>query len=365
MGFWDKLRGEFIDIIEWTDDSSDTLVYRFERYGNEIKYGAKLTVREGQRAVLVDEGQLTDVFAPGMYELETRNMPLLSTLRGWKYGFESPFKAEVYFVSTRQFTDLKWGTRNPIMMRDPEFGPIRLRAFGTYAMQVADPAVLLREIVGTDGHFTTGEITEQLRSMIVSRFASVIAEEKTPALDLASSYHEFGELIRQRMAPAFAGFGLNLAKLVIENISLPQEVEKSLDKRTSMGVLGDLNRYAQFQAANAMEKAAENPGGMAGAGVGMGMGVLMGTQVQGAAGGGGGAPPPLPTLLFHTAPDGQSRGPFDLATLRAQVGSGGLNADTLVWREGMAGWARAADQSELRGFFGGGATPPPLPGAGA
>lgn len=360
MGFWDKLRAELIDIIEWLDDSNDTLVFRFERYGNEIKYGSKLIVREGQQAIFVNEGKVADVFGPGTYELETKNLPILSTLQGWKYGFESPFKAEVYFVSTRQFTDLKWGTRNPIMMRDPEFGPIRLRAFGTYAIKATDPAALLREIVGTDGHFTTGEITDQLRSMIVSRFASVVAAEQTAALDMAGNYEQFGELIRSRMADEFAGYGLDLMKLVIENISLPPEVEKSLDKRTSMGVLGDLNRYSQFQAANALEKAAENQGA-AGASMGMGMGVLMGNQMSGVAGpsASSAAPPPLPTVMFHVAKDGQSAGPYDLGTLKGQAGGGGLSPDTLVWRDGMAQWARAGDQPELKSLFS--ATPPPLP----
>ncbi len=160
MNVWDKLRGELIDIIQWLDTTNDTLVYRFERYNNEIKYGAKLVVREGQAAVFVNEGQIADVFPPGTYTLETKNLPILATLQGWKYGFESPFKAEVYFCSTRQFTDLKWGTQNPIMMRDPEFGPVRLRAFGTYVIRVADPAVLIRQIVGTDNRFTLDEISQ-------------------------------------------------------------------------------------------------------------------------------------------------------------------------------------------------------------
>ncbi|MEM7625640.1 MAG: SPFH domain-containing protein [Planctomycetota bacterium] len=365
MGFWDKLRAELIDIIEWLDDSNDTLVYRFERYGNEIKHHAKLVVREGQQAIFVNEGKLADVFGPGTHTLNTQNLPILATLKGWKYGFESPFKAEVYFVSTRQFTDLKWGTRNPIMMRDPEFGPIRLRSFGTYAIRADDPAVLLREIVGTDGHFTTGEITEQLRSIIVSRFASVIAEEQTPALDLASNYDEFGELIRARIADEFTGYGLELSKLVVENISLPEEVEKSLDKRTSMGVLGDLNRYAQFQAANAMEKAAENEGGAAGAGMGMGMGMLMGTQINPAPASATATPPPLPgaSVVFHVARNGQTSGPFDLGTLRTQAASGLLTPETLVWRDGMAQWSSAGGQSELRPLFTASPPPPPPPPA--
>ena len=365
MGFWDKLRGELIDIIEFLDDSNDTLVYRFERYGNEIKNGAQLIVREGQCAILVHEGQLADVFGPGMTELETRNVPLLSTLQGWKYGFESPFKCEVYFVSTRQFTNLKWGTKNPIMMRDPEFGPIRLRAFGTYTFRAKDPAVLLREIVGTDGHFTTGEVTDQLRSFIVSRFADVIAEEQTPALDMATNYDEFGDLIREKMAPEFEGYGLELKKLVIENISLPPEVEATLDKRTSMGVLGNLNAYSQFQAANAMEKAAENPGTAGGA-----MGMLMGAGLAGATGQAmyqpqqgqpqqaPAPPPPPPPLAFHVAVNGQTAGPYDLGAMRTQLGTGQLTADTLVWKPGFANWTRAGDVTELASLF---QTPPPPP----
>ncbi len=364
MGFWDKLTAELIDIIEWLDDSNDTLVYRFERYGNEIKYGAKLVVREGQQAIFVNEGQLADVFGPGTYTLETQNIPILTTLKGWKYGFQSPFKAEVYFVSTRQFTDLKWGTRNPIMMRDPEFGPIRLRAFGTYVIRASDPAQLLREIVGTDGHFTTGEITEQLRSIIVSRFADSVAEEKTAALDMAASYDEFGEIIRKKISPEFESYGLDLSKLVIENISLPEAVEKALDKRTSMGVIGDLNRYGQFQAANAMEKAAENESGGAGAGMGMGMGMIMGTQMNPAAQ--AQAQPamqPPPLAVYHVARNGQSTGPFDMGALQSQAVGGMLTPDSLVWKPGMAQWARAGDQAELQPVFA--ATPPPIPPAGS
>ena len=162
MDIWKKLTGELIDIVEWLDDSRDTLVYRFERHNNEIKYGAKLVVREGQSAVFINEGQLADVFKPGTHTLETQNIPILSTLKGWKYGFNSPFKAEVYFVNTRQFTDLKWGTMNPIMLRDPEFGPLRLRAFGTYAMKVTDPGTLVKEIAGTNGRLTVDGLTDQV-----------------------------------------------------------------------------------------------------------------------------------------------------------------------------------------------------------
>ena len=201
MGLFDKLAGEFIDIIEWTEPSqNDILAYRFPRYNNEIKMGAKLTVREGQAAVFVNEGQVADVFTPGMYTLHTQNMPILSTLLGWSYGFNSPFKAEVYFISTRRWTDQKWGTQNPIMMRDPEFGPVRVRAFGTYAVRVGDPGTFLRQLVATDPSFETYEVTNQLRNMIVSRFVDVVGQAKMPVLDLAGNYEKMGKLALEKLS---------------------------------------------------------------------------------------------------------------------------------------------------------------------
>ena len=282
MSFWDKLRGEFVDIIEWTDDSQDTMVWRFERHGNEIKYGAQLTVRESQVAVFVNEGQIADVFYPGRYVLETQNVPVLSTLQGWRHGFESPFKAEIYFANTRRFTDLKWGTKNPVTLRDPEFGPVRLRAFGTYVIRVMDAGTFIREIVGTDGHFTTDEVTDQLRNLIVSRFSTAIGSSGIPVLDLAGNYDQLSDFVTQRISPEFAAYGIELTKLLVENVSLPPAVEEALDKRTSMGVLGDLNRYTQFQTAEAIGDAANNPG-MAGSTMGMGVGMMMATQMGQAA----------------------------------------------------------------------------------
>src|SRR5262245_55009575 len=190
MALWDKLKQELIDIIEWLDDTNDTLAYRFERYNNEIKYGAKLVVREGQMAVFVNEGKIADVFTPGTYTLQTQNLPILATLKGWKYGFESPFKAEVYFASTRRITDLKWGTKSPVMRRDAEFGPVRLRSYGTYVVQMKDPAVFVRQVAGTDGTVKAEEIVEQLRNMIVARFTDILGESRIPVLDLAGNYDE-------------------------------------------------------------------------------------------------------------------------------------------------------------------------------
>ncbi len=203
MGLFDKLFGEFVDIIEWTDDSHDTLIYRFERYGNEIKYGAKLTVRESQVAVFVNEGEIADVIEPGMYELETKNLPVLSTIQHWDHGLRSPFKAEVYFCNTTQFVDLKWGTKNPIMIRDEEFGGVRLRAFGTYAIRIKDPVTFIKEIAGTDGHFTVDEVSNQLRNLIISRFTNIAGSSKIPVLDLAANYDQLGAYLTETISPEF------------------------------------------------------------------------------------------------------------------------------------------------------------------
>ena len=289
MGLFDMVRGQLIDVIEWTDDSSDTLVHKYDMNGKEIMMGAQLTVRESQAAVFVDEGRLADVFGPGRYELTTRNLPVMTALRAWKFGFNSPFKSDVYFVSTRQFMDRKWGTANPVMMRDSEFGMIRVRAFGSFSFRVKDPAAFMREVFGTSSLFTAEGVEGQIRSLAVSALSDAIAESGIPALDLASKYDELSRRALDTLAPRVAGLGLELCGFVIENISLPEEVEKAIDRRTSMGVAGDLNRYAQFQAAEAMREAASNPGGMAGVGVGMGAGAAMGQMFAQSLGGGAGA----------------------------------------------------------------------------
>lgn len=365
MDFWKKLKGELIDIVEWLDDSRDTLVYRFERMDNEIKYGAKLVVRESQAAVFVDQGKVADVFGPGLYTLDTQNVPILATLKGWKYGFQSPFKAEVYFVNTRQFTDCKWGTANPIMLRDAEFGPMRLRAYGTYAYRVSDPAAVIREIAGTDGRFTTDGINEQLRNFILTCFTDALGEAKVPALDLASNYEELSSLIASKIKPPFKTYGLDLTAFLIENISLPPEVEAALDKRTSMGVIGDMGKFTQFQTATAIGDAAKSPagGGMA-QGMGIGAGFAMANQMAGAIGGAGmgAGAPPIPGAAaprYFVAIDGKQAGPFDVATLSQLSHSGKLTADTLVWRQGMVAWAAASSVAEIVGVLGG--DPPPLP----
>jgi membrane protease subunit (stomatin/prohibitin family) len=369
MGLMDKLRGEFIDIVEWLDDSRDTIVWRFPRHDNEIKMGAKLVVRESQTAVFVNEGQVADAFTPGTYTLETQNLPILSTLKGWKYGFNSPWKAEVYFVNTRLFTDMKWGTQNPVIVRDPEFGMVRLRAFGAYAARVVDATKLLRELVGTDPQFRTEEVQEYLRQMIVSRLGSALASGGIPMLDLAAQQQTIGSRIGAILSEDLAAVGLTIPTFIIENISVPPEVEAALDKRTQMGILGDLNRYTQFQAANAVEAAANNPGG-AGEGVGLGMGMAVGQQManalnrqdtpQGQQGQQAG-PPPLPgqDAQWYLGVDGRQEGPLTTTALAEQARSGALTATTLVWKAGMGSWTAARDVPEVAAVLS--AVPPPLP----
>lgn len=376
MGLMDRLRGELIDIVEWTDTSRDTLAWKFPRHQNEIKSGAKLVVREGQAAVFVDQGRLADVFDPGTYTLDTANLPILSTLEGWKYGFESPFKAEVFFVNTRRFPDQKWGTKNPIMLRDPEFGPTRLRAFGTYAFRVSDPATFLETIVGTSGDVDTGAITDQIRNLIVARFTDVLGESKLAALDMAANVDELGGFVAEKMADDMDEYGIEVVNLLVENVSLPPAVEQALDQRTSMGVIGDLGAYTQYQTAQAITKAAENPGGgAAAAGVGFGAGMAMANQMgaamaggqpqpqqQAPASSGPSAPPPPPDAArFHVSKDGQSTGPFGLDALRQQARAGDLTRESFVWSEGLGEWKKAGDVDALRPVFG--ATPPPPPDA--
>jgi membrane protease subunit (stomatin/prohibitin family) len=362
MGLLDKLRNEFIDIVEWTEPSdNDILCYRFPRYQNEIKNGARLTVREGQAAVFVSEGQIADVFQPGMYTLETKNLPILSTIKGWKYGFNSPFKAEVYFVSTRQWTDKKWGTQNPVMMRDPEFGPVRVRAFGSYAFRVSDPATFLRQLVATDPSFETYEIANQLRNVIVSRIVDAMGQSKIPILDLAGNYEKVSAIARERIAPELQSMGLTVTQFLVENVSLPPEVEQMLDKRSSMAVLGNMEQYTRFQTANAIGDAANNPGGVAGVGAGLGAGVAIGSAMADAMRVGQSSPPPLPSggVQFFVGLNGAQTGPFDLTALAAKVRSGEVTRQTLVWRAGMAGWDAAFEVAELQPLFA--AVPPPLP----
>ncbi len=370
MGILDFLTGEFIDVIHWTDDSHDTMVWRFEREDHEIKYGAKLTVREGQAAVLVHEGQLADVFTPGLYQLETNNMPIMTTLQYWDHGFESPFKSEVYFVNTTRFQDLKWGTKNPIICRDPEFGPVRIRAYGTYEIKVTEPARFMSEIVGTDGEFTMDEISFQIRNIITSQFSAAIAGSGIPVLDMAANTLDLGKLLATKISPALAEYGLEIRNLYIENISLPPKVEEALDKRTSIGLAGNLDNFMQYSAAEAMTVAAANPsGGGMGAGLGMGMGMAMAQQMGGPWGAGAAAapaavpPPPPPPLekVWHIAESGETKGPYSRAAMGRMAGQGSLTRQSLVWTAGQDGWKKATEVMELAQLFT--ILPPPPPGA--
>lgn len=279
-GIWDRITSQFIEIIEWLDDSHDVLVWRFPVRAQEIKNGAKLIVREGQTAVFVNEGKLADVFEPGTYTLTTQNLPILATLKGWKYGFNSPFKAEVYFVATTQFNDLKWGTQNPIMMRDAEFGAIRLRAFGIFSIKVSDPAKFLRQTAGTDAKFEVEEIVGQLKRNLISRFTTALGNAKIPALDLAGNYDEIAKKVMPPIKADFEEHGLDLTKFFIENISLPPAVEKVLDTRSEMGIIGNMNQFAAYQAAKSIPDAARTPNSMAGAGMGLAAGMAMGNQMM-------------------------------------------------------------------------------------
>jgi membrane protease subunit (stomatin/prohibitin family) len=374
MGLIDKLRNELIDIIEWLDDSRDTMVYRFPRYQNEIKMGAQLIVRESQTAVFINEGTIADVFQPGTYTLQTQNMPILTTLKGWKYGFNSPFKAEVYFVNTRQFTELKWGTQNPIMLRDADFGMVRVRAFGAFAARVVDPAAFLRELVGTDALFKTNEVKEFLRQMIVGRLAGALAAAQVAVLDLAANQEQIAARLAGTLTEECRPMGISIPKFIIENVSLPAEVEAAMDRRTQMGVIGDLGRYTQFQTANAIENASNNPGG-AGDVLGLGLGVGLGQQAAAAMSAATATPPtappaagpppptgppPLPTAApWFIGVGGQQVGPLDTAGLRSNIANRQLTGDTLVWREGMAAWTAAATVPEIAQLLG--QVPPPLP----
>lgn len=367
MTLMDKLRAELVDIVEWIDDSNHTLVWRFPRYHNQLKYGAQLIVRPGQNAILVSQGRVADVFDPGQYTLETKNLPILSTLLGWKYGFESPFKAEVYFVSTRQITDLKWGTPNPVIMRDPDFGPVRVRAFGSYTLRAQNPRILLSELVGTDHEFEADEVSELLRSIINMAFADVVANSGVAVMDLATRYTELSKTLQEAVLERIDDeFGLEVPQLYIVNISLPAEVEKAVDARSGMSIVGDIQRFQAYQIGQAIPDAATNPaGGIAGAGLGLGMGMAMaGPLMQGP--GTGQAPaaaappaaPPPPMPSWHMAENGQAVGPLTAEQLVQAAAAGRLNPVTLVWSAGMEGWAPAGQVAQLAHLFRAG--PPPV-----
>jgi len=379
MGIFDeiknKLSHEFIDIIEWLDPTDDTIVHRFERYQNEIKNNAQLIVREGQTAVFVNEGQLADVFQPGTYTLNTKNLPILTTLKGWKYGFNSPFKAEVYFVNTHLFTDEKWGTKNPITLHDDRFGLVEIRAFGTYAFKISDPGKFIIDIVGTDANFTNYEINEHLKSLIATRFTDTIGEANLPIELYAANTSELSATCLDVMQPEFNSVGISLEKFYIENVSMPEELKKEIFEYSRIDKL-DLDKLTKFKTAKAIEAAAVNEGGTAGAGMGMGMGFVLAQQMGGVmnpmAGGQpqqmqqtavAHVPPPMPVQVqyFYAAND-QQAGPVSFEQLKMLFANRTVNKESLVWKQGMTNWSPLKDIEELKSFLGGN-TPPPLPTA--
>ena len=377
MGIFDtikeKLSNEFIDIIEWLDYTPDTICQRFERYQNEIKNNAKLIVREGQTAVFINEGQLADVFKPGTYTLNTQNLPILTTLKGWKYGFDSPFKAEVYFVNTHLFTDEKWGTKNPITLSDDRFGLVEIRAFGTYAYRINDAGKFIVDIVGTDNNFTNFEINEHLKSLIATRFTDTVGEAKLPIELYAANTTELSETCKEVMQPEFNSVGISLEKFFIENVSMPEDLKKEIFEYSRIDKL-DLDKLTKFKTAKAIEAAAANEGGTAGAGMGMGMGFVLAQQMGGMMNPqmgqqqmqqqqpqGGMMPPPMPAAVqYFYAANGTQAGPVSFEQLQSLFASRTVNKDTLVWKAGLAEWTPLQQIEELKSFLGGN-TPPPLP----
>jgi excisionase family DNA binding protein len=300
MGLMDYLKSQFLEIIQWEDDSRDTLSWRFPDEDKEIKRGAQLIVRESQTCQFIYLGQFGDTFGPGKYSLQTDNIPILSTLKGWKYGFESPFKADIYFVNTRLFTGNKWGTSNPVMLRDRDFGIVRARAFGTYDFKVVDVRTFLKEVAGTDHQFRLDEFADTMRSRIVSVFTDALASSNVPVLDVAARYSELGDALLPVINPQLSiKYGIEMGSFIVENVSVPPEVEQAIDKRSSMAAIGNLNDYVKFQMAEAMGKGGDG-GGMANTAAQLGAGLAMGQQMMAAMGSAqttppvGGVPPTLP-----------------------------------------------------------------------
>ena len=365
MGIFDKLRNEFIDIIDWADPAPDTIVWKFPRYQNEIKMNAKLTVRESQQAVFLNEGKLADVFQPGMFTLTTENMPIMATLSGWKYGFNSPFKADVLFVSTKQQLDQKWGTKNSITLSDDRFGMIELRAFGTYAFRVVDAGKFIKEVVGIDSEYTTEEVAGQLKSIIATKFTAAAGAGNIPIEKFASNLEELSALVFEKLNADFDEYGLKITKFLIENVSMPEDLKKEIFEYSRLNKV-DMQKLAQFKAAQSIEIAAANEGGIAGIGAGIGVGQMMANTMSQAqqtqtaqTAATGSMPPPLATAVqYFVGAGGQQTGPFDAAQIQQMVTGGTLKRDTLMWKAGMSAWAAADTISELAPLFNN--MPPPI-----
>lgn len=365
MSFFERLRNEFIDIIDWPNQDPDTLVWKFPRYDNEIKMNARLTVREGQQAVFINEGKIADVYGPGMYTLQTQNMPILSTLKGWKYGFESPFKVDVFFISTHQMVNQKWGTRNAITVADDRFGMIELRAFGTYAFRVTDGGKFIKEIVGVDALYTSEDIAGQLRSTVATRFTNAAASGGIAIEQFAANLDSLSETVKEKLNTDFDNYGLQITNFLVENVSMPEDVKKEIFEYSRLNKI-DMQKLAQFKAANSIETAAANEGiaGMgAGIGVGVGVGNMMAQTMNQATANMGannnGTPPPLATSVqYYTGIDGKQSGPYDAAQIQQMIQSGAIKRETLMWKNGMAAWAAADTIGDLQPYFTN--VPPPL-----
>lgn len=371
MSFWEKLKTELIDIIDWVDSTNNTIVYKFQRHDNEIKMGAKLIVRESQQAVFLNEGQTADVYKPGTYTLQTQNMPILATLKGWKYGFDSPFKADVFFVSTKQFIGLKWGTQNPITMNDERFGLVELRAFGSFAFQVTDAGKFIKEVAGTNSDYSTEKIVAQLRSTVVAKFTDVLGESNLTIDKVAGNQDEMSKMGLDKMNEDFTAYGIKLASFQVENISMPDELKKEVFEYSRLSKL-DMQKLQQMKAAQALEKAAGNESGMPGWGVGMGVGMGLNQAFNNAFSGNNTNPQqqkealqtqhintPPPLTQFYSAVNGQQSGPYTLDQLAGLVSSGTIKRETLVWKTGMAEWVKAETVAEFSAVFMN--TPPPPP----
>lgn len=381
MGLMNKIRGEIVDIIEWIDDSRSTLAWRFPRYQNEIKNGAQLIVREGQKAAFVYQGKLADTFDPGTYELKTENLPILSTLQGWKYGFNSPFRSEVYYINTRPVTSLRWGTPTPVTVRDPDFKMVQVRANGLCVVKIANVEVFLREVIGTDSAVDVEEISELLRRVISLAFSDMVLATGLGVIDLQGRQVELSAKLREFVQERVDDeYGIEIPDITM-NISLPDEITQAMTRGVARGVeeggfldnIGSMDRYQQAKAAEAMVAAAGNPGGgAAGAAMQLGLGVTMGAQMAQTMAGAmapgaaapapapaAAAPPPLPgQVLYHVDAGGQPSGPYNLAQMQAGIANGQVVGTTLVWSPGLAAWSSAQSVPALQVLF---STPPPLP----
>ncbi len=282
MALMDFIKKQFIDVIQWTEEGDGVLAMRYPMQDFEIQYGAQLTVRESQMAVFVDEGQIADVFGPGLYTLTTRTLPLLTNLKNWDKLFQSPFKSDVYFFSTRLQLDCKWGTPNPITIRDKDFGMVRMRAFGIYSYKLADARRFHSEISGTREQYTVADLDGQLRNLVISSMTDLFGESGVPFIDMAANQDELGKTLRGKLEAVFDRYGLALDSFVVQNVSLPEELQKILDTRIGMNMIGDLGRYTQYQVATSIPLAAQNEGGIAGIGAGLGAGMGIGQAMSAA-----------------------------------------------------------------------------------